>query len=66
MNDTPELAYRFTDFLRKAGISRTKAYDEINAGRLRARKRGSSTIITAADAKAYLDSLPALEPKAAA
>jgi hypothetical protein len=60
------LAYPLPDFLKLAGIGRTKAYEEINAGRLKVRKNGNRTIVLAADAKAWLDSLPAIEPKAAA
>ena len=63
---TELLAYTLTDFLKRYGISRSTAYREIHAGRLEARKRGSRTIITSAAAQAWLDSLPALEPKSVA
>jgi predicted DNA-binding transcriptional regulator AlpA len=63
---TEPLAYPLPDFLKRYGVSRSTAYREINAGRLEARKRGSRTIITAEAAQAWLDSLPALEPKTAA
>jgi Helix-turn-helix domain len=43
------------------GVGRTKAYEEINAGRLRARKAGRRTIITADDAEDWLGRLPALQ-----
>ena len=46
-------------------LAREAAY-EINAGRLKAHKRGASTIIKAEDAKAFLDNLPAYEPRNAA
>ena len=62
---TEPLAYPFPDFLELVGIGRTKAYEEINAGRLKVRKSGNRTIVLAADARAWLDSLPAFEPKAA-
>ena len=39
------------DFCERYDIGRTKAYEEINAGRLRARKAGRRTIITADDAE---------------
>jgi hypothetical protein len=60
------LAYPFRQFCRNVGISIAQGYVEINAGRLKAHKRGASTIIKAEDAKAWLDSLPAFEPKQAA
>ncbi len=43
------------------GIGRTKAYEEINAGRLRARKAGRRTIITTDDADDWLSRLPVLQ-----
>jgi hypothetical protein len=42
-------------------IGRTKAYEEINAGRLKARKAGRRTIITADDAEEWLGRLPVLQ-----
>jgi hypothetical protein len=48
-------------FCNSYGIGRTKAYEEINAGRLRARKAGRRTIITADDAEDWLNRLPALQ-----
>ena len=47
-------------FCKGYGIGRTKAYEELNAGRLRARKAGRRTIITADDAENWLSRLPAL------
>jgi hypothetical protein len=41
-------------------IGRTKAYEEINAGRLKARKIGSRTIISTDDAESWLNALPAI------
>jgi hypothetical protein len=64
MNDP--LAYPLPDFLKLAGIGRTKAYEEINAGRLKVRKNGNRTIVLAADARAWLEALPELEPRQAA
>jgi hypothetical protein len=60
------VAHTLPDFCDRYGIGRTKAYDEINAGRLKARKVGKRTLVTEADAKAWLDSLPAFEPGKAA
>ncbi|WP_299809638.1 DNA-binding protein [uncultured Roseibium sp.] len=45
--------------LKEAGIlGPTKAYEEINAGRLIARKVGKKTVILEQDLKAWLDALP--------
>jgi hypothetical protein len=51
-------AHTLSDFCRRYGIGRTKAYEEINAGRLKAKKNGRSTIITDEDAQAWLRGLP--------
>jgi hypothetical protein len=48
-------------FCERYDIGRTKAYEEINAGRLKARKAGRRTIITADDAEDWLSRLPALQ-----
>lgn len=56
-NATP-LAYPVNDFARAIGVGRSKIYEEIRLGRLRAKKLGSRTVITGSDARAYLDSLP--------
>ena len=48
------------DFCRRYRIGRTKTYEEINAGRLKARKAGRRTIIAEDDAEEWLSNLPAL------
>jgi Helix-turn-helix domain len=48
-------------FCERYDIGRTKAYEEINAGRLKARKAGRRTIITSDDAEDWLSRLPALQ-----
>lgn len=58
-------AYPLPDFCKAFGVGRSKAYEEIRAGRLKARKSGVRTIILAADADAWANSLPELAPKAA-
>lgn len=45
--------------------SKSTIYEAIKEGRLRARKRGRSTIILAEDLSAFLRALPAIEPKGA-
>jgi excisionase family DNA binding protein len=42
------------------GISRSKAYEEIAAGRLKAVKCGSKTLVPYASGQAWLECLPAL------
>jgi hypothetical protein len=41
---------------------KTKIYEEINEGRLRARKLGKKTIVLGEDLRAYLEALPAARP----
>jgi hypothetical protein len=48
-------------FCKAYSIGRTKAYEEINAGRLKARKAGMRTIITEDDAEEWLRLLPAFQ-----
>jgi hypothetical protein len=52
------LAYPINDLADAIGIGRTKLYAEISAGRLRAKKLGSRTLVTTKAALAYLDTLP--------
>jgi excisionase family DNA binding protein len=54
------LAFPMSEVQERLGISRSKAYEEIAAGRLRAVKCGSRTLIPYAAGEAWLDGLPAL------
>ena len=45
---------------RIAGLGRTKIYEAITAGRLKARKVGKRTLILRADLDSFLNSLPVL------
>jgi excisionase family DNA binding protein len=54
------LAFPIGEVPQRLGISRTKAYEEIAAGRLRAVKCGSRTLIPYASGEAWLASLPTL------
>jgi excisionase family DNA binding protein len=49
----------------RLGISRTTAYEEIKAGRLKAVKCGARTLIPMSSALAWLDSLPPLPQRTA-
>jgi excisionase family DNA binding protein len=55
----PELL-TVAEFCAWARIGRTKAYEEIGSGALRALKIGRRTVIKAADADAWLAAQPAL------
>lgn len=41
-----------------SGIGKTKLYEAINSGKLKARKAGKRTLILAHDLRRYLSSLP--------
>jgi excisionase family DNA binding protein len=51
------------EFCERYNVGRTLAYEEINSGRLRARKVGKRTIITDDDAEDWLRSLPCIGGK---
>ena len=42
------------------GLGRTAAYEEINGGRLEARKRGNRTLIPRTAARRWLKNLPSI------
>ena len=65
-NMLAKVAYTVPEFLAAHGIGRTKFYELLNRGEIKARRTGGRTIITAADAQAWLNSLPQVEPKTAA
>ena len=54
-------AYDISDVVRKGPVGRTKIYEEINAGRLTARKMGKRTIILREDFEEWLRNLPEME-----
>ena len=57
-------AFTINQFCAWASIGRTRVYELINCGDLKAIKLGSKTLIPKADARAWLASLPALAPRA--
>ena len=61
-----KLALTIEEAIEAGAGSRTKVYEAINAGKLRARKRGKRTIILADDLQKYLDDLPEYVPAKAA
>ena len=59
MNTTSQKgAYSVNEFMAWASIGRSKFYQEVNEGRLKIRKIGAKTVVTATDANAWLNSLP--------
>ena len=58
MTQTNE-AMAIPEFSARYRVGRSKVYDEISAGRLRAVKIGRRTVILASDAAAWLAALPA-------
>ena len=53
-----KLAYTIPEAVEAGAGGRTKIYEAIKAGELKARKRGKRTIILADDLIAYLEALP--------
>jgi hypothetical protein len=51
-------AMSIVEFCNRYGLGRTRAYEEMNSGRLRGRKIGTRTIITDDDAEDWLRNLP--------
>lgn len=56
-NAVARTAYRLKEIAQRNAVGMTTLYKEIAAGRLRVRKVGRATIVTAADEAAWLDSL---------
>ena len=54
------------DIIEGYGLCRSTIYKAIGSGTLRARKLGRRTVILDADLRAWLDGLPAIQPKTAA
>ena len=51
-------AFSIKEVVAAGGGSRSTVYEAIKNGKLKARKRGRSTVILAADFAQYLESLP--------
>ncbi|MGA8693936.1 MAG: helix-turn-helix domain-containing protein [Xanthobacteraceae bacterium] len=54
-------AFSIAEFCRRYGVGRTKVYEELRQGRLRARKIGRRTIVTKDDADDWLQQLPLIK-----
>lgn len=57
-----KLARSIPEFCRATDVGRSKIYEEIKAGRLKAKKFGSRTIIIDEDGRAWLEALPEAVP----
>lgn len=66
MHPIDSLAVPILEAIRLSGMGRTKLYQEINAGRIKARKLGKRTLIEMRSLRAYLDALPPYETKSPA
>jgi excisionase family DNA binding protein len=62
--DTP-LALTINEACEAARAGRTRIYEAISDGKLRARKNGRRTVILADDLRMWMENLPAIQPKAA-
>jgi hypothetical protein len=51
-------AFSVGEFCRRYNISRTAFYEELNGGRIAAKKRGWRTLVPRANARAWFNSLP--------
>ena len=61
LSESRQRAFSIEEFCRRFGVGRTKVYEELKLGRLRARKIGRRTIITADDAEGWLQRLPPMK-----
>ncbi len=59
------MAYSIKEFIERNGISHATVYEESKRGRLKIRKVGKKSIITALDERAWRDALPLLHPATA-
>jgi excisionase family DNA binding protein len=59
-------AFRVEEFCRRFGVGRTTVYEEINAGRLVAKKRGTRVLIERSEARRWFSNLPKVRAAEAA
>jgi excisionase family DNA binding protein len=57
------LALRINEVCAASRIGRTRVYEAIKRGELRARKNGKSTLVLHADLVEWLNGLPSISPK---
>ena len=61
-----KMAFTIPEAVKEGAGSRTVIYEAIKSGALKARKRGRSTVILAADLAQYLENLPDFHDQEAA
>ena len=61
-----KIAYKIPEAVQIAPVGKTRLYEAINGGALKAHKQGSHTFIMRDDLEAWLRSLPEYAPNAAA
>ncbi len=61
-----KLAYKIPEAVQVAPVGKTRLYEALNSGALRAHKQGAHTIIMRDDLEAWLRSLPDYKPAQAA
>ncbi len=54
------LSYSVADAVKASGVGRSFLYEQIRAGKLKARKLGRRTLILAADLQSWLAALPTI------
>lgn len=57
-----KLTYTVSEAAAALGIGKSALYEELAAGRLTAKKRNATTLISAEVLRAYIDGLPDYEP----
>ncbi len=60
-----QLAYSLSEVAAASRVSRSTLYRAIDAGELRAVKRGRRTLVLAQDMKRWIENLPAVSPNEA-
>ena len=58
------IALRISEVCAASRIGRTKVYEAIKRGELRAKKNGKSTLVLYTDMVEWLNGLPSISPKA--
>ncbi|XNY07200.1 helix-turn-helix domain-containing protein [Sinorhizobium meliloti] len=57
----PKFGYEVSEAVAASGVGRTKLFEAMKLGKLKARKLGRKTIILPDDLKAFMESLPVKE-----
>ena len=60
--DMEKIAYKIPEVVQIAPVGKTRLYEALNSGALKAHKQGAHTIIMRDDLEAWLRSLPDYKP----